>query len=164
MNFFFSVKCLPFQPASMCPVWPADMPRPLNPGLTTVSTVVKGCRGQRGDWSLIGSACFAVKATQANFTTFVTNPDQNWADRQNIELPTINDVSMIASILPANILAIAVPNSPRLRQISFFIICCYCCWTAWRALWEEISYLSSCTETAAPTCRYSGLIRDPADG
>lgn len=28
---------------------------------------------------------------------------------------------MIASILPANILAIAVPNSPRLRQISFLL-------------------------------------------
>lgn len=73
---------------------------PLNPGWTSVSTVVKGCTGRRGDWSLIGSACFAVKALRAIFTTFGTNPDQNRTQRQDIELPTINNVSMIVLSLP----------------------------------------------------------------
>lgn len=65
-----------------------------------MSTVVKGCTGRQGDWSLIGSPCFAVKALRAIFTTFGTNPDQNRTQRQDIELPTINNVSMIVLSLP----------------------------------------------------------------
>lgn len=69
---------------------------------------------------------------------------------------------MIVSFPPANILAIAAPNSPRLRQISFLLFAAAGQPEGHRG--EEVSDLSSRTERAAPTCRYRGLIRDPADG